>query len=206
VNDHRPTASVAEGPPKEAPKEWSYLATPAFQTRYILASWYLERYPDVVEIGGYRTPITTFFRTPKRSVTVLDPRIVPAESDTVAGSPCRVRHLPLMFQDFDGWPERYGLALLGLDFELYELTRRRRREVLDRFEAVVRRADRIVIEVARDWPASRWLADWVEKTTGFDRVLQVTLDLKGDLGIDLSGSWPPFFRRTLVVLDRQVAS
>ena len=203
---HDPLEAEAETaddkPPPPDAREWTYLVTPAFQTRYILAAHYLEPCEHIVEIGGYRTPITRFLRTPKRSVTVLDPRVEPLERDELLGQGCRVRHVQTLFQDHHDWPAEYGLALLGLDFELYELPRRRRQSVLDRFAPVVLGAHRIVIEIARDWPASRWLAGWVMKQTGYDKVLQVTLDLKGDLGVDLSGSWPPFWRRTLMVLDR----
>lgn len=191
-----------EPPPAPAgEREWHYLATPAFQTRYVLAAHYLDDLDDIVEIGGYRTPITGFLRRPKRSVTVLDPRVAPLQQDQLLGQPCRVRHVPTLFQDFHDWPERYGLALLGLDFELYELTRRQRHAVLQQFEAVVRRADRIVVEIARDWPASRWLADWVQRTSGFHPTLRVTLTVEDPIEVDLNTSWPPIRKRTFRVLS-----
>lgn len=184
----------------EPGRGWAYLDTPAFRSRYVLAAHHLDDIDDIVEIGGYRTPITGFLTRPKRSVTVIDPQMTPSSADTLCGAPCRVRHLAACFQDVPDLPARYGLALLGLDLELYEGTRAQRRRTLDQFAPIVRAADRIVVEFAVDWTASRWLAGWVEETSGLRRTLDLTLDLRGDLGIDLSTSWPPLWRRRLRVL------
>jgi hypothetical protein len=196
---------VASRPIPGGDKSWEYLVTPAYQTRYVLAAHYLDACADVVEVGGYRTPISGFLRAPHRSVTVIDPLIEPGEHDMLAGQPCRVRHVRAFFQDVPDLPATYGLALLGFDLELYEVSRVQRRRTLDQLTPVVRAASRIVMEIPRDWAASRWLGAWVEKTTGFRRVLDVTLDLKPerpeDLGVDLATSWPPIWRRRVLVLD-----
>jgi hypothetical protein len=183
-------------------KEWAYLGSRAFQSRYALAAWQLEDVAHIVEIGGYRTPITGFVRTPKKSVTVIDPHITPLSAETLLGQPCKVRHVPAFFQDWKEYPTSYGLVLLGLDFELYEVSRKLRAEILDQFVPVVRAASRIVMEAATDWTASRWLAGWVEKTTGYRPSLDLVIEMQGDLGVDLSKSWPPLRKRHLIVLDR----
>lgn len=182
-------------------REWAYLSSIPFQSRYALAAWQVDDLPDVVEIGGYRTPITHFLRRPHRSVTVLDPLITPFEAESLNGEPCVVRHAACFFQDWPRWPERYALVLLGLDLELYEISRARRRRVLEQFTPVVRGAERIVMEIPLDWAPSRWLGRWIEETTGYNRTMDVVLEIRGDLGVDLSNSWPPIRRRRVVVLQ-----
>jgi hypothetical protein len=206
-----PRASPADEPPEPppspaalaAPREWNYLATPAFQTRYVLAAHHMAGCADVVEIGGYRTPITNFLAGPHRSVLVLDPRIAPLELPELRGQPCRVRHLPRLFQEHDDYPADYGLVLLGIDLELYTMRRRVREETLHRFRRLLEGARRIVMEAPRDWPASRWLDDWILKLPRFRVHLRVRLEvLPEHLQFEASTSWPPICRRTFTVLDR----
>lgn len=189
--------------PSDAPaREWSYLSSTAFQSRQVLAAWFVDAFPDVVEIGGYRSPISHFLQRPHTSVTVLDPLVVPHTADTLNGAPCNVRHVPSLFQDWKEWPSPMALVLLGLDFELYEQTRATRRKVLAEFKAVIDRSDRIVVEYARDWTASRWLAEWVMESSGYTVKVDLKMDVCGDLGVDLSNSWTPLRGRRLLVLDR----
>jgi hypothetical protein len=182
--------------------EWAYLSSVPFQSRYALAAWQVADIHDIVEIGGYRTPITQFLRGAHRTVTVLDPHIAPHQAESLNGAPCRVRHAACFFQDWADWPKDYALVMLGLDLELYEISRARRRKVLEQFTPVVGGAKRIVMEIPQDWAPSRWLGAWIEKTTGYNRTMDVILDIRGDLGVDLSRSWPPIRRRRVIVLER----
>ena len=62
----------------------------AFKSRYVIASHHLRKCKHIVEIGGYRTPITGFLTSRHESVTVLDPYVKPAANDTLNGAPCKV--------------------------------------------------------------------------------------------------------------------
>lgn len=182
--------------------EWAYLTSEEFRTRYVLGAHYLRDCADVVEIGAYRTPITQFLTGTHRSVTVIDPLVTPLERDELNGAPCRVRHVRARYQDLALDLCDYGLLLLGLDLELYELSRRERQRALDAFEPIVRGASRIVLEHAVDWTASRWLANHVRRVSGFTTTVSFRLHLEGPGSQPTPGSWPPLYHRQFMVLDR----
>ncbi len=90
---------------------WPYLETEPFKLRYALAAYLLRDCPEIIEIGGYKTPITNFIEAPKR-ITVLDPKVEPYQTE-------RVSHLAIGFQDWQAWPEsQYGVLILGLELHL----------------------------------------------------------------------------------------
>ncbi len=94
----------------------AYLLTPEAAVRKVLAAYYVRDCRHVVEIGGYKVPITKYLLGQHESVTVVDPQVDPFEVDTWNGGACRVRHLPNRYQDAQlELPDRsYGLVLLGL--------------------------------------------------------------------------------------------
>ena len=73
----------------------------AFKSRYVIAAHHLKHCRHIVEIGGYRTPITHFLTSQHASVTVLDPYVKPVANHSLNGAECKVRHLPMMFEDFE---------------------------------------------------------------------------------------------------------
>ena len=122
------TDSIPPPPTASAPKRvWdqygsdsdlsmAYLLTPEAAVRQVLAAYYVRGCPHVVEIGGYKVPITKYLLGQHESVTVIDPQVDAFEADIWNGRECRIRHLPNRYQDTQlELPERsYGLVLLGL--------------------------------------------------------------------------------------------
>ena len=92
-----------------------HLAAPVLTARQALAAHFLHGCPHIIEIGGYKTPITPFLTHTPETVTSVDPKIEPLSIDELHGEPCRVRHLACKFQevDFDVEPYDYGLVILG---------------------------------------------------------------------------------------------
>lgn len=80
--------------------EHNFYEHDAFKSRYVIAAHHLRGCRHIVEIGGYRTPITHFLTSQHASVTVLDPYVKPVANETLNGAPCRVRHFPMMFEDY----------------------------------------------------------------------------------------------------------
>eukprot|EP00961_Rhodomonas_salina_P040459 543370-Rhodomonas_salina.2 len=82
-------------------REHNFYEHDAFKSRYVLAAHHLRSCRNIVEVGGYRTPITKFLTSNHESVTVVDPYIKPYVSDTLNGALCKVQHLPLLFQEYE---------------------------------------------------------------------------------------------------------
>jgi len=109
--------------------EFSYLLTEQFQTRYAITAFLLRDCEQIVEIGGYRTPISGFIKD--KTVHVVGPKVM------YSTSPSAFHH----HMTFQNWkvPElnNYGLALLGLDIhgsdwqKLYDLIDRSTRTVIE---------------------------------------------------------------------------
>ncbi len=186
------------------PRSWAYLQTPGFQSRQALAAWLVESFEHVVEIGGYRSPISRFLRRAPRSVTIIDPLVQPLEADTLAGAPCRVRHVAARFEDVVLDVDRYALVLLGFDIELDEQPEEARAPALAALDRLIAGADRVVVEWAVEWAPSRALAEHVIASADWDRPFDVGMHVRGPLGIDLRTSWPPLRHRRMVALDRKV--
>ncbi|CAN5242449.1 hypothetical protein BH10PSE7_BH10PSE7_36350 [soil metagenome] len=93
----------------------AHLSGTGAELRQVLAAHFLRDCPHVLEIGGHLRPVTAYLTHHPRSVTVIDPKVIPYESETLGGHPCRVRHIARKYQDVPvDLPVRaYGLALLG---------------------------------------------------------------------------------------------
>ena len=92
-------------------EEWPYLLSEPLKSRYAVASYLLRDCDEIIEIGGYKTPISGFVLDKK--VTVIDPKTEPKNDK-------RVRHFPVPFQDWDNQITslNYGVIILGLDLHL----------------------------------------------------------------------------------------
>jgi hypothetical protein len=82
-------------------KEWKYLESRAFATRYVLAAHWVESCRSVIEIGGSRTSIDSFLTGSHDSVLVLDPFIREFHSDTLREN-LRRSYVRAKFQDVAG--------------------------------------------------------------------------------------------------------
>lgn len=177
---------------------WKYLHTEAFSSRSVLAAHFVRDCRAVIEIGGAKTSIDNFLTGTHEDVIVLDPFIAEASSQTLNGRDCRVRHVPLRFQDVE-WrierPQEYGLVMLGL--ELQGLTA----EDYQALYKLVENAKVTVIEFSPSWGPSRAQYEQIRQHTKTRLRFTAELDLNGnDLG-DLQFSWPPRCDRQIHVLE-----
>ena len=102
-------------PPAGARGDLPHLSGPAADIRQVLAAYFVRDCPHVIEIGGHERPITGLIAHRPLSVLSVDPKTAPFEAEELNGNPCRVRHVPLKFQQvaYDHAPQSYGLVLLG---------------------------------------------------------------------------------------------
>ena len=94
---------------------WSYLETESLKTRYAVAAFLLEGCATIVEVGGYKTPLSGFIPALDTQIVVIDP-LVDETPDTSDG---RVRHLAYDFDDYDysEWADtEYSVAFLGFRY------------------------------------------------------------------------------------------
>jgi len=164
-----------------------HLQGPAAAVRQAIAGYALCGVEHVIEIGGAGLPITRFLRPVPLSVTVIDPKITPLESDTLDGQPCRVRHVARKFQaSAVDIPEgRLGVAMIGLSLKglggqpavtaaLVELCRRAERVVIEHSLTLDRALGQLpdIVREARletIWSVKLELADGIIETAGQGR-------------------------------------
>ena len=121
-----------------------HLEAPILTARHALAAHFLRECAHIVELGGYKTPITGFLTHQPESVLSIDPKMEPQEREELNGVPCRIRHIARKFQqvDIDLAPYSYGLVILGYSLkpfgdrqpdanQLFGLVDRARRTVID---------------------------------------------------------------------------
>ncbi len=169
-----PSASTAgaplEGPGGQEPARsddrdgeiWSYLLDPALRTRYALAAHFLRGFDAILEVGGYRTPITDFLTHSPGKVVVVDPYIEPREESSLRGRPCQVHHVAADLDRFDdseivGGP--YALVFLGMDLYDPQKTMAQTVATYTRFAELLSRAQRAVLEYPPAWGRSKRLFD-----------------------------------------------
>jgi hypothetical protein len=192
VTRHADTLPLA---PQE--KEWKYLESRAFATRYVLAAHWVKSCRSVIEIGGSRTSIDSFLTGSHDSVLVLDPFIREFHGDTLRGRPCDVSYVRARFQDVD-WHlpagTDYGLVMLGLEIQGLEAYHY---QVLYQ---LINQARVTVIEFPPSWDPSREQFDQIRNNTKTNVAIRIKLDLEGNDFGDLSNSWPPRCHREIYVL------
>lgn len=107
--------------PHAPPDDIPHLSAPVLTARHALAAHFLRDCEHIVEIGGYKLPITGFLTHQPKSVLSVDPKMEPLEEEELNGAPCRVRHLAQKFQQvsFDLEPFSYGLVILGYSLKPY---------------------------------------------------------------------------------------
>ena len=181
-----------------AEKDWKYLESEAFATRYVIAAHFVAPCRSVIEIGGSKTPIDLFLTGQHDSVVVLDPFIRESYRTALNGKPCAVSHVRARFQDVD-WhvPEAadYGLVMMGLEIQGlaphdYETLYR-----------LVNGARATVIEFPPSWEPSRKQFEMIEANTNTKVTLQMKVDFEGNDFGDLTNSWPPRCDRLIYVLE-----
>src|SRR5688572_23952437 len=93
---------------------WSYMASEAFQTRYLVAAHHVRHCSHILEVGGCSTPITNYLHGTHASVTVVDPLVEPLEANTLNGHPCVVRHLQQRIEEYVPTGRENGFVALGM--------------------------------------------------------------------------------------------
>jgi hypothetical protein len=189
----------ADAPPLAPPeKEWKYLESRAFSTRYVLAAHFVHGCRSVIEIGGANMRIDQFLTGAHDSVLVLDPYIRESYTDRLHGIPCEVAHVRARFQDVD-WhippTAEYGLVMLGL--EIQGLTPQQYEVLYD----LVNRAKVTVIEFSTSWAPSREQFGMIVQHTRTKETFQAKLNLAGNECGNLENSWPPRCDREIHVLE-----
>ena len=87
-----------ETPDTRSYPDMNYLLTEGAMSRYVLAAHYVRDCQSVIEIGGFKTPITRFLTRVPEQVLVVDPLIPPYTATHLNGQPCQVEHRAAAFQ------------------------------------------------------------------------------------------------------------
>lgn len=166
--------------------KWKYLTSKPFQTRFLIAAHFLKECKNIIEIGGYKMPITGFLTHDFEKALSIDPLIDPKEEK-------RIVHAREDFRYFDFKPylkKPYGLVLLGMDlpfdFKLFSL---------------VASAKTVVIEFPPAHLPSRMQFELLEKNLKWHVDLKLHMDFSESNFGDLSDSYPAFPKRVLYVLE-----
>jgi len=173
----------------------SYLLTPAAQTRYVVAAHFVKGCEHIVEIGGFKSPISGFLTYTPKSVLVLDPLIKEYHADRLKGLPCRVDHVAVPFQEYaiELRDYTYGLVILGVSIKHFSDDEQIQNAQWAKLDDLVKRATVTVLECSLGWPrsvdAAKRLTDLSEITT----TLQFDLDLSGNPGMNAEQSRRRFF-------------
>jgi len=184
-------------------KEWKYLESRAFTTRYVLAGYFVDSCRSVIEIGGAKTPIDLFLTSDHDNVLVLDPFIRESRSNFLRGKPCAVSHVRARFQDVDWHIAKgadYGLVMLGLEIQGLEP------HEYQTLYRLVNQAKVTVIEFPPSWGPSGEQFEMIRGNTDTKLTLQIDLGLEGNDFGDLENSWPPRCDRKIYVLEPRGAT
>lgn len=170
--------------------EWSYLLSPSFRLRQVLAAHLVENCPNVIEIGSYRSPISNFMKTSHTNVVLIDPRL-----DNVLPNDRIFNLVPIKSSFHVINPEPYfpfALVALGVDVE---------EGLSEDFVNWCGMSSFCVLEYPPDWERSVQLINKVVSDRRKRVVLQADLDLTGNDFGDLSQSWHVRPKRRLVVFQ-----
>jgi hypothetical protein len=180
-----------------------YLLTDAAQARYVLAAHYVRDCRHIVEIGGYKTPITKFVTKVPDSILVLDPQVDEFRADTLYGESCRVDHVAKPFQDygFEAPAGGYGLVILGVSLRFFSKDQTKKKVELDCILAAIAGADIAVLEYSIDWKRGEENVEQI-LATARGRV-RLSIDL--DLG-DNEGMTDTCYKRRFMVVEPSAAN
>lgn len=172
--------------------EWKYLESDPFKARQILAAHHLKDCKNILEVGGYKTPITQFLQGYHESVTVVDPLAKPYSCDTLNGKHCEVRHLPIKIEEHKPKGNEDGFLFLGME----EISQDASARIID----IMKKCKVNILEFAPSWfPAAKEFNKILE--TGFFHVdKRIILDLSGNNFGDLTDSYAPHPIRHMYLL------
>lgn len=186
-----------ENPDRVSYADMNYLLSEGARSRYLIAAHYVRGCPIVVEIGGFKTPVTGYLtHTPKR-VLMVDPIMPEYHSEELHGKPCRVDHVRGLFQEYEfDLPRReYGFVCLGLSLKRFSDESASRSREWQKWLDLVNDSRIAIIEYPIEWELGSDLAQQTLADTKTDLIMQVDLDLSESPGMDTIHS-----RRRLMVL------
>ena len=181
----------------QAYADMDYLCSEAAQSRSVIAAHLLRECPHVLELGGFKTPITLYLTGRHESVTVVDPLMRDYEADSLNGYPCRVRHISQPFQNLGlKTDETWGFVMLGASLKHFSEDAPGREQEWNALVAMVTAARVAVIEAAVDWPLGKEILDRLVELPGIEVRASIDLDLSANPGMD-----PDHYRRRLLLLS-----
>lgn len=166
--------------------DMDYLLSEGARARYVLAAHYVRDQEQVVEIGGFKTPITAFLTHVPERVLVVDPLVTEFHGEELNGRPCRVDHVAKTFQQypFELDAGSYGLVLLGASMKYFSRDSLQRQVEWDKLVEIVRHSAVAVLEFALEWRLGRDNIDTIVREAEFETVMQADLDLRHSPGMD----------------------
>jgi len=171
--------------------EWLYLDTKPFQSRVVLAADWLKDCKHVLDVGGYRTPITYYLNPDKhRRIVVIDPRVHDV-------SLFNMESIKGRWQDhyFEPDASSQGFVCLGIELHAPE-------EDWPKFIRFIDGCKRAVIGVAVDHIHSRNQFARIEAgLSRLERKFTVSMDLS-DNEYSKEGA-PPYTNRKLYFFERK---
>ncbi len=180
-----------------SPMDMDYLLSEAGETRSVLAAHFVRHCNHVIEIGGYKMPITKYLTSVPQSVLVIDPKVDPFSATSLYGKPCKVDHIAERFQNIEIQPRDggYGFVLLGCSLKFPHADRRELDTYWHKLVALIDGAEVAVLEYGLDWPLGAENAALILRRTASAVRLSVDLDLGRN-----DGMHPQFYRRRFLVL------
>lgn len=171
-------------------KEWKYLESESFKTRYVVAADFMKDMDYVVEVGGYKTPITDFLPDNVAAASI-DPLSTPRDfgnKRVIKG------YFPGDFQMPD--VDDYGVVLIGLHIK--DMSNSDWNQLI----TLIRKAKKVVIGFPQDWNPSHEQHRKIVKSAGLKLSKQLLFDFSGNNFGDLSNSWPPRVKRLMFFYEK----
>ena len=179
-------------------KDWKYLASKAFATRYVIAAHFVAPCRSVIEIGGSNTSIDRFLTGHHDSVVVLDQMIRESSRTELNGKPCTLAHVRARFQDVD-WNvppgTDYAMVMMGLELHGFESHH------YEKLFQLVNGARVTVIEFSPSFEPVRKQFELIRSSTNTKVTFQMQFNLENNDFGDLTNSWPPRCDRMFYVLE-----
>jgi hypothetical protein len=184
---------------------WDYLENPVLQVRQRIAAHFLQGCEKILEIGAFKSPITSFLLHQPKEVVVIDPLTEPLELSELNGQPCRIRHLAITLDQFtaeESWErERFGLVFCGMDLNRQEDTPDVWLDTVCKFLSLVSRAQPAVLEYPIQWQNSIQLFNLILSLLQPRIAADIRLDLtRFPQGPEFTDEIRTRFLRRLVVL------
>lgn len=164
---------------------WKYLSSPSFSFRHVLAAHYLKEFNTIIEIGSLHQPIHRYLTHDFKKCLCIDPLIEPFWDEKIEHINCDYREF-----NFDPYFGRFALVLMGLDLPVDE-----------KLFTLINAADRVVIDLAADYPQAQVLFNLICDFSIQEVTFQMRCDVSGNEFGDMSNSYSVRPQREFYVLE-----